>query len=72
MRRRNCKRMLAGMLCVVMILTNDVVGGITVQASEVGQMGSESPVVENERTNIRQRQTEGIAAAKAKGVQHAV
>ena len=25
-------------------------------------------VAENERTNIRQRQTEGIAAAKAKGV----
>ena len=34
-----------------------------------GQTGALSMVLaENERTNIRQRQAEGIAAAKAKGV----
>lgn len=46
MRRRNCKRLLAGMLCVVMILTNGGVTGVSVQASEIGQMESELAVAE--------------------------
>lgn len=46
MRRKNCKRLLAAMLCAVMILTNGTVTGVSVQASEIGQMGNESTVAE--------------------------
>ena len=47
-------------------MISSCVSQVTVQTGQTCPLGM--VLAENERTNIRQRQAEGIAAAKAKGV----